>query len=430
MPVAAVAPGPMRRQDRIVTHFWRTDAGEYLRLHRRRMASLRVTIPTEAPTKKTRRASREKARQMLRNYFETDALARYARGRTNWPKPRADIALDIFVSSASRNGPRIDNACKWLLDELTELVYKDDRQVKLLFARVGRPHLDVETLAAFWGDDAPPWIAQRERRGAEIWITAQPKASVLDDLRVAQTLEERWDPFKAVYGTQDVSMFDAGFERDELVDYQRTFDPAVKTQQARFRQIASQIDYLDQAQQQHHVDLVFSSLFTEFPVDRFGVWKHASARLSHCPYIFNLGTLPERGETVEFERRLREILEHRRDQFPRLLPLRARSGISMILFEKKGHSKDLDNLVQQTLPAIMDVLRPPRRDHHGWLADEPDLRDSALDIPFIEIAAIPADQSDMPAGSLVMGLSSGDRYSSWWSLVGDYVERRLENAYP
>lgn len=76
------------------------------------------------------------------------------------------------------------------------------------------------------------------------------------------------------------------------------------------------------------------------------------------------------------------------------------------------------------------MLGPPRHDHHGWLADEPTLSASQVDIPFIEIAAIAADQSDMPPGSLVLGLSSADRYSGWWSLVGDYVERSLDDAYP
>lgn len=415
--------------NRFVTHFWQSDAGEHIRLHRRRMASLRVTVKTEAPTKKMRRGSQEKARQALRLAFEGDTLTSYARKQTNWPKPRADIALDIFVNSGSRNGARIDSACKWLLDELTGLVYRDDKQVKLLFARIGRPLNDPESLA-FWGEDALPVTKVVEPQGASISITAQPRSSVLHDLRVASNLEEAWDPHKAVYGESRRSPFYDDFERDVLLDYQTLFDPDDEEQGARFRQIANQIDYRDQARQQKHVDLVFSSLFTDLPVDRFGVWRAARSRLAHSPYIFDLGTIPERGESEEFQQRLRRILEDRKHRFPGLLPLRARSGVSMILFEKPGHSKDLDNLVRQTLPAILDVLRPPRHDHQGWLADEPDLSASQVDIPFIEIAAIAADQSDMPQGSLVLGLSGADRYSSWWSLVGDYVARSLDDAYP
>lgn len=417
-------------QNHIVTHFWQSEAGEHVRLLRRRMASLRVAVEVEAPTKKTRRGTRERARQALRATFETDIVARHAREQTNSPKPRADIALDIVVNSTSRNGARIDNACKWLLDELTDIVYSDDRQVKLLFARMGRPLADAESLAAFWGDMAPPGVTDRPVGKPDIWITARPRASVIADLRAASNLDERWDFFKAANGTRRKSEFQADFEREILLDYQSTFDPRDQTERLRFRQVANQIDFHDQSQQQQHVDLVFSSLFTDLPVDRFGVWKHARSRLAYCPYIFDLGALPERGETQAFQDRLRGILEDRRDRYPGLLPLRARSGLSMILFEEPDHSKDLDNLVRQTLPAILDILRPPRHDHPGWLADEPDLQDGLLDVPFIEIAAIPAGQSDMPPGSLVLGLSSGDRFSSWWSLVGDWVERSLEGAYP
>lgn len=81
-------------------------------------------------------------------------------------------------------------------------------------------------------------------------------------------------------------------------------------------------------------------------MDRFGVWRAACSRLAHSRYIFDLGTIPERGESEEFQRRLRRILEDRKHRFPGLLPLRARSSVSMILFETPGHSKDLGNLVR------------------------------------------------------------------------------------
>lgn len=35
----------------------------------------------------------------------------------------------------------------------------------------------------------------------------------------------------------------------------------------------------------------------------------------------------------------------------------------------------------------------------------------------------------MLPGSMMLGNFSDDRRSSWWSLVGDYVEHRLEDAY-
>lgn len=89
-----------------MTHFWRSESGEFIRAHRRRMVTLHVTIPAEAPTKKSRRGTRQKAASVLRDAFASDALAAVARDRTNWPKPRAAIALDIWVTSRALNGAR------------------------------------------------------------------------------------------------------------------------------------------------------------------------------------------------------------------------------------------------------------------------------------------------------------------------------------
>ncbi len=105
--------------------------------------------------------------------------------------------------------------------------------------------------------------------------------------------------------------------------------------------------------------------------------------------------------------------------------MRSISGISMVLFESPDRSKDLDNLVGETLPDIIDVLRPPNRFVPGWIAEEAELDTVATDVPFIEVAAIPADRADMPPGSLILGLSGGMRGRSWWSLAADHLDETL-----
>jgi len=106
--------------------------------------------------------------------------------------------------------------------------------------------------------------------------------------------------------------------------------------------------------------------------------------------------------------------------------MRATSGISMILFEDPQSGKDLDNLVRTVLPTVLNVLRPPQVDLPGWIANEPDPATGAVDIPFIEVAALPAAQAAMIPGSLIFGLSSGYRYESWWARIAEHVERTLE----
>jgi hypothetical protein len=358
---------------------------------------------------------------------------------TTWPKPRAAVALDIYLSSVNRNGARIDHLCKWLLDELAGHVYADDRQVKLLFARVSRPEPRKQippSTDTSWASDlyaevdrvfAGLGASSREPRVSNLHITAQTRTNVMADLRAVSSLDEdRWDPFDREYGLRRPDLIQATFERDELVDYHAIFDGDSDRDVRQRRILSNQIDYHDQSQQQATVDLIFSSLFTDLPVDKFGIWRRVRGYIAFSPYIFDVGVLPGRGESAAFRARFRALLEDRRAQWPGLFPMRARSGISMIFFEDPATGKDLDNLMMTVLPDILDVLRPQRRDLPGWVADEVDPADGEADIPFIEIAAFPAGLSDMPPGSVIFGLAAADRFESWWSMASDHLQRVLE----
>lgn len=406
-----------------------------IRFRRRREESLRVVVSLEPPTKRTRAGTKKKAKAVLADAFDHDLLACRARDVTTWPKPRAATALDVHLRSGKRNGARIDHVCKWLLDELAGHVYADDRQVKMLFARVSRssPPLPSKSVADAVGAE---FYAEAERLFADssdlpprsdLHITAQTRASVLADLRaVSQLDEDRWDPFDGELGIRRLDTLWASFQREELVEYHATFDTESDTDVRQRRRLNNQIDHHDQSHQQAMVDVVFSSLFTDLPVDRFGIWGRVRHQISYTPYIFDVGVLPRRGESAAFRTRFRTLLEERRAQFPELFPMRARSGISMVLFEAPESGKDVDNLILTMLPDILDVLRPQQRDLAGWVADEVDPSEGTPDIPFIEIAAFPAHLADMPPGSVVFGLSSADRFDSWWSMAADHLERVLD----
>jgi len=430
-----------------VHRFWSTPEAEFIRFHRRRGESLRITLPLEPPTKKTRRRTKEKAREALSAAFEADALARRARELTKWPKPRAEIALDILLFSSNRNGARVDNICKWLLDELIDHVYADDRQVKLLYARAARlpasrPQTkkeatqelaseDVATLTAPEDFDvAVPWLEPVEPAKDEpkLYITAQTRANVLADLRAVSDLDERWDPFEEEHGIHHRKFIEHDTMLDHLIDYRSIFDPDNDDGLFQRRLITKQIDYQDQSQQQHVVDMVFSSLLTDLPVDRFGVWNQVRSHLQYTPYLFDLGVLPTHGGSLDFQARLRELLLSRRERFPGLFPMRARSGVSMILFEEQRSGKDLDNLIRTVLPDVLEILRPQQHDLPGWIAEEVDPAEGVTDIPFIEVAAYPAHMTDMPPGSVVFGLSSAGRYSSWWDRATAHLERTLDET--
>ncbi|MFJ4166849.1 hypothetical protein ACIPY5_14960 [Microbacterium sp. NPDC089698] len=421
--------------------FWTSAEGEMIRFRRRRFESLRVDLPLDPPTKNSRRGTKKKAKAALDAAFEDDILARHARELTPWPKPRAAIALDIYLAGGSRNSPRVDNICKWLLDELAGHVYADDRQVKLLFASASKPpraswrffanedlgDLDDVSKEVYRDRtsvaDEPTSTAKKP--SSKLYITAQTRASVLADLRAVSNLEDRWDPFEEE-GRGYFDVFEDDLRRDSITDYRSIFDSGSDRDREQWRRLTNELDHHDQNQQQHLVDLIFSSLLTDMPVDRFELWNRVLGRIGAAPYIFNLGVLPKHGGRDAFKANLRQTLEARRDAWPSLFPMRARSGVSMILFEEPSSGKDLDNLVQTVLPDVLTVLRPQEEDLRGWVADEPDPHDGEPTIPFIEVAAIPAHLTDMPAGSVIFGLSSADRYDSWWHKAAEHLKETLE----
>ncbi|SDZ45432.1 hypothetical protein [Herbiconiux ginsengi] len=340
----------------------------------------------------------------------------------------------------------MDSICKWLLDELTDHVYADDRQVKLLYAHAARSQAPrprkeasqesvsevVAAATAAWDMEvALPWPepSELDKQEPKLYITAQTRTNVLANLRAVSGLDERWDPFDEEYGMHHRKFVEHDMLLDDLIDYRSIFDPDTDEGLFQRKLITNQIDYQDQSQQQHIVDMVFSSLLTDLPVDRFGVWNHVRSRLQYTPYLFDLGVLPKHGGGLDFQAHLRELLLSRRKTFPGLFPMRARSGISMILFEEQRSGKDLDNLIRTVLPDVLEILRPQQHDLPGWIADEVDPAEGVTDIPFIEVAAYPAHLTDMPPGSVVFGLSSADRYGSWWDRATDHLERTLDETW-
>lgn len=388
----------------------------------------------EAPSKRARQGTRRSASQQLRAAFNDDPIVVHTRQSAPWPRPRAALALDISVFSAAPNAPRIDNICKWLLDEFKGLIYADDSQVKLLFARLWRPLLQPTPKIDPVVPESDPWsvtLADIQEaageRSAKIHAAIQTRTNVLANLRAVAQLDERWDPMYEYDNWSAKDPIDAAFEREVLEDYRAGLDPEGTLFEREQHLITGrQLNFRDQAQMQRSVDQLFSTVMTQLPVDRFRLWRDIVTWHESNPYVFNLGRLPERGQGAAFQARLRNQLQNRRQRFPQFFPMRATSGISMVVFEETGHSKDLDNLVHEALPAILDVLRPPAADLPGWIANEADPATGAVDVPFVEVVSIPADKADIEPGTVVFGLSNGSRGSSWWHRATEYLYENID----
>lgn len=435
-----------------MARYWSTPHGLRISHRHRRLDSLFVTAELVPPSKRSIAAAKMRAREKLHAAFAGSDRIAELYPRLRWPKPRAAIALDISLHGDVTRAPRVDTICKWLLDELTGLVYRDDRQVKFLFARADREDLGAgaattrrEQQEAGPAKEAmypigDPWgLPMREttsrasasakaKASTTLHVHARTRANVLATLRIESDLPYEWDfddeddDFK--YWNPYVRSSSGG--RRSLVEYHGWLRADTNMDPAEFARAERELDYHDQAAQQRVVDVVFSSLFTFLVTQKFLGWTLFRERLTTAPYIFDLGVLPAVGESGEFKARLRRLLEHRREEYPELFPMRAKSGISMVLFEDGEHGKDLDNLIRTVLPDVLDVLRPPRTDLPGWVAAAPDVEAALPDIPFLEVAAISAADAGMRAGTVLFGLSGGHRYESWWAKAESAVERRLD----
>jgi hypothetical protein len=414
--------------------------------------SLYVSVELTPPSKGALASARLRARQTLHAALSHRKGITERDPHTRWPRPRAAVALDIALHGDATRAPRVDTICKWLLDELKDHVYRDDRQVKLLFAHadrrdkrseaanspiaslgVGRVSQTTDPHDDPWDEpwaqsDASTEASTRPELPTSLHIHARTRSNVLATLRTAAELPYDWDPIDDdddyKFWNPYVRLHAGG--RDRLIEYREWLQTGTDPDPDEVTRTERELDYHDQASQQQIVDIVFSSLLTFLPAQRFLGWNILRRRLETAPYIFDLGVLPAKGGSRAFKARLRQFLEQRRAQYPDLFPMRAKSGISLVLFEDSAHGKDLDNLIRTVLPDVLDVLRPPRTDLPGWVAAAPDIETAFPDIPFIEAAAIPAGDADMPPGNIVFGLSGGHRYQSWWAKAESTIERRLD----
>ncbi|HWU29810.1 MAG TPA: hypothetical protein VN041_12085 [Microbacterium sp.] len=429
--------------------YWSTPRGLHAAQNYRRMVSLRISADMIPPSKRAMGAVKARAREVLGDAFASSRAHASLYPKVRWPKPRAAVALDIALYGELLNAPRVDTICKWLLDELAGLVYRDDRQVKLLFAHADRRDREAElansrtdprredpsasaTFGAAWSviSDEPGLrgLDAKPKSSPTLYVHARTRANVLAALRATGYLPYSWDPIDDDDDYKYWNPYTATYpgSRRSLVEYRELLESRIEPDADELTLVGRQLDYHDQASEQRIVDVLFSSLFTFLPAQRFLGWNLLRDRLGTAPYVFDLGVLPDIGGSAAFRSRLQVLLNQRRTQYPELFPMRAKSGISMVLFEDGTHEKDLDNLVRTVLPDVLDVLRPPRTDRPGWVATAPDIESTYPDIPFLEVAALSAKDADMPPGTLIFGLSGGHRRQSWWAKAESDLERQLD----
>jgi hypothetical protein len=161
-------------------YYWRSRAGLEHR-YRDRRRRIGYIILDQEPTAKGKHTDeqsadfRDSARQQL------ISLAQHAR-------PRAPFAIDIDFRTTRPQPPKIEKLTKFYLDLLATsdvpptdpLIYRDDRQVRMLFVR------------------SSPWTYGRsDPTSGRVHITAQPRADALCTLELARDLDSGDETFES-----------------------------------------------------------------------------------------------------------------------------------------------------------------------------------------------------------------------------------------
>jgi hypothetical protein len=424
----------MRRWDLIGDNYWQTVEGRIDKARGRAMMALHLDLPLEPKSKKSARPAHREAVQAHVREGAGPWMKATGGKNAHWPRPRADLALDVHIFSGERNSPRIDTACKGLLDELGgpdvgEVIYEDDRQVKWLFASKSvRTDLDAETATAagvaFFGVDQAP--APSTRFDPHIYVTAQTRANRVANLKLAIDLDPSWKASESNTNPFLKREIEIDFDEDYLAGLDPSGSDFDRAERAR---TLHQLQYQQQASPLQGLDRLVPNLLRNFASDPLSVYGWVLPSIKQSPYAFELGTIPEAsGDTDIFKLNVREQMKQRTQRYPGLFPLVVSIGVTMLYFET-GQGKDMDNLVRIVLPVLLDELQPPSEEQpYPWPDAEIDKTDNShrhrasSDVQFIEAIALNKLPPDVQPGTAYLLLSSGWRHSSWWEDASRYID--------
>lgn len=395
--------------------FWDSEEGHRYTDFRRNMSVIRLSAQVEPPSKNPRKraVSEELQALMLKDALLWHGLEGEFGAR--WPRLRAPLAVELSFSSTERNPPAIHTLSKAVLDLLggppgKAVLFKDDRQIKMLFAR-----------------------AFRDSKRPTVSVEAQTLTQTLAGVRRATSLENPWHPAKANYDIAprriEVDHFD-----EDMADWYK--HDLTEFGQEQYLRLTFEERLKGQSTLLALTDHAAANVVTAYASERQNAYRlpgtaRALSYLLQSRYVFNLGTLPARGQSKEFKRRVTAQLEAAATANPRLFPLLTAAGVTLFYVESKV-GKDLDNIFLDVLPIVFEHLQPPERLLSQWAplvqikewnsALKEGRRLAAPGVGFIEAVAL-QEVPDMPykAGTVIMALSHGGRYESWWASANSYT---------
>jgi hypothetical protein len=390
-------------------NWWASDEGSAYRNLLRNVTAARGRVAVTAKNKTSKGGAQE------RDLLVEAASKWHNRFGARWPRPRADIALDVWALTHS-NPPQPQNYAKRLLDQLGDdkgepIIYVDDRQVAMLFVRVDK------TTSASIPDT--------------VFFSAQLAASARDSVRYAadrirsrDSYEEDWqreEDWQSQIDDADRAIETWTAAGSDLAKNHFLPRAIYKSQHLRQQWALAAVDGVAVGIVDGYASLRRDTSST----DRQMVAERLDL-LTQLPYAFNPGLLPTKpGESAEFRARVEAAITARMSRYPALFPLLC--GVGVTIFYVAGHQgKDLDNALRLLMPPLLKHVHPPSppNDNPDTLDEKAfplwdNIRKGKAPPPQAAIAFVEAvvlKDLPHPAGTVIAALSDGRRHQSWWKL--------------
>ena len=415
--------------DEFGTFWWRS------REHRQLVIDVAVEPASKGPAGK--RSAPEFQRQVM------DQMERYHR----YPM-RGPVALDLHFRAPQRNPPGIHHVVKHTLDLLgpalsgTErprrrsVLYRDDRQVKFLYAE-----LDQEW-SRRGGDDASAgglfMVARRANDvAADLCMAARLHRDYEDDEDeeespfwlpdIPEEPEPGWplDPGSA--HTPDERYLADAFRFHHIMDVQEAI--LARTDATLIWALGCYLDDLSSGDPPAEIASILAK-------------SRAATRnlLLSNPFTLPLPGLPRAtGQAADFARMIRASLEGFRERLPLFQSLLVPVTLTFLVIPPE-QGKDLDNIALTALPIAHEVLRPHIAPHllYPTYGDEEraSQRDdlarlksvNARSVRAYQVIELPRSPQDPPEGTLNLALGLHSHHWSWWHRASTYLQKAVDQA--
>lgn len=326
--------------------YWDSAEGRDCRRMWREMTTARGIVATRPRAKGSSGAAQER----ILIEAAAQGFARALSGGS-WPRPKAGVALDVWAVG-TKDTPQPQNFAKRLFDQLgsvdgrTPIVYRDDRQVTMLYVRVDEFASATPTI--HFTAQRSSVIRSEIRRGPddadvrrERFVERDRKLS--EQLETASELIIDWRGDTSDLGKKLYAMGESG---------ERLYRQA---------NVLHTTDYL--AQSLVHE---YAGVPPPYPEQFLTLVADSLDMLAATPYAFHLGTLPSRGQSETFRRSVHETIRARITQFPFLYPPQMPVGVTAF-YVPGPDGKDLDNIFRGlVLPILTDLCDLPRDLRHPY----------------------------------------------------------------